>query len=71
MEVRLNSPVGKLKRTYSLIALAANLKKLTCRTVKSILLQRTFLVLSISEEETEKLTVAQVFVKMSLNKSRW
>ena len=58
MEVRLNSPCGKFKITY----MADDQVDLTPAEIPDA---------SIIEEETEKLTVAQVFVKMSLNKSRW
>ena len=58
MEVRLNSPGGKFKITY----MADDQVHLSPADIPG---------LSIIEEEIEKLTVAQVFVKMSLNKSRW
>ena len=58
MEVRLNSPCGKFKITY----MADDQVDLTPADIPGV---------SIIEEEIEKLTVAQVFVKMSLNKSRW
>ena len=58
MEVRLNSPCGKFKITY----MPDDQVDLTPADIPG---------LSIIEQEIEKLTVAQVVVKMSLNKSRW
>ena len=58
MEVRLNSPCGKFKITY----MPDDQVHLTPADIPGV---------SIIEQEIEKLTVAQVVVKMSLNKSRW
>ena len=57
-DLQLNSPGGKFKITY----MADDQVDLTPADIPGV---------SIIEEEIEKLTVAQVFVKMSLNKSRW